>query len=149
MMLNGEEPNVIESLVNGPVEFRGSGTVQVGGPSSSFTLDDIIICESESNIRAVGLTVESSIAIYGNSSLQAAENDSINLVDGKVAIVLSANGQKTLPTLGLGLLGLEYDILPREVRIEVPVGLTAGERANFRHAVISGSHCRTARNGLN
>jgi hypothetical protein len=138
MTVRDDVINVILSPVNGAVEFHGSGTVHVGLPNTPLSLVGVIIPGSESNIRTVRLTVESSIVINGNSILQAAEGDSINLVDRKVVIVLSSNGKKTLPTLDLGLIGFNYSTLPQAVHIKVPVGLTAEELANFQHSVISG-----------
>jgi hypothetical protein len=71
-------------------------------------------------IKAQRLRVSSRLALTGDSSLEAVDNDYITITTG-TQVAMSAQAQR-LPQLDLGVVGAEYSIVPAAIYVEIPPG---------------------------
>jgi hypothetical protein len=118
------------------VSLNGSGLIQAAGGAAQIELFDVTVRHG-ANITAVGLVIEQRLALQGGSQLAAVDGGNITLLPD-VTIEVAAVYQQ-LPKLDLGNVGINYSVVPSELRIDIPEGTVAHEELEaFSRPVISG-----------
>jgi hypothetical protein len=133
--LQQDQETLLGSSEENPVLLAGSGSI---APADGLLLvrGDVMVAPSAA-ITAQGLTIVSRLSMDGSSSLAAKEGDAILLKNNSVDLEFAAE-EKKLPTLNLGLIGNNYQTLPKSLKVNPPVGLNADELRTFSHWLISG-----------
>jgi hypothetical protein len=127
---------VLTSGLEEKVILRGKGTI-IGGLDEDLVLAEVTIT-SGAQILARGLTIVDHLTLSGTGTLGPIEGNSIFMPNDTVVIEMSASG-KDLPTLNLGEVGSRYGILPKVLKVQLPVGLTAQELVTFSHPLVIGN----------
>jgi hypothetical protein len=131
---------VVVTNLEEPLELKGTGTITPPAGAKEVTRGDVTVATA-SDIVAVGLRIETRLTMAANSSLRAGEGNKIELAHKTVDIEFSSVGAGAgagLPTLDLGEIGDNYNILPKSLTVNPPTGLKAEELGGFSHTLISG-----------
>jgi hypothetical protein len=105
-----------ELIQDSPVLLSGAGDLKTS-PGEVLRVADLIVAP-RAEIVATALVVESFLDLQGDCSLQAADDSKITLRED-VSLIFTADTIAETPVLRLGNIGTDYDVVPRQLAVNL------------------------------